>query len=41
LSDALNSEVKIKSTQGKNKIEISFKDEADLQRLYRAITESK
>ena len=41
LSDTLTTEVKIKSTNGKNKIEIAFKDEADLQRLYRKITEDK
>ena len=38
LKDALNTEVKVKSSQGKNKIEISFKDEADLERLFRIIT---
>lgn len=37
LRDSLDTEVKIKSVNGKNKIEITFKDEADLQRLYRAI----
>lgn len=37
LSDALAAEVKIKSSKGKNKIEISFKDEADLERLFRKI----
>lgn len=39
LTDTLSTEVKIKSLNGKNKIEISFKDEADLQRLYRAIAQ--
>lgn len=38
LRDTLETEVKIKSVQGKNKIEIAFKDEADLQRLYRMIS---
>ena len=37
LSDSLGTEVKIKSVQGKNKIEVSFKDEADLERLFRII----
>lgn len=37
LKDSLETDVKIKSVNGKNKIEISFKDEADLQRLYRSI----
>ena len=37
LKDSLDTEVKIRTTNGKNKIEIAFKDEADLQRLYRVI----
>ena len=37
LSDTLETEVKIKSVQGKNKIEVAFKDEADLERLFRKI----
>lgn len=37
LKDTLQTEVKIKSIKGKNKIEISFKDEADLERLFRLI----
>lgn len=37
LRDALQTDVRIRSTQGKNKIEISFKDEADLERLYRLL----
>lgn len=41
LRDTLETEVKIKSVQGKNKIEIAFKDEADLQRLYRVIANIK
>ena len=38
LGDALDAGVKIKSIKGKNKIEIEFKDEADLERLFRKIT---
>lgn len=37
LRDALQTDVRIKSSKGKNKIEISFKDEADLERLYRLL----
>ena len=37
LKDTLQTDVKIKSVKGKNKIEISFKDEADLERLFRII----
>lgn len=37
LKDTLKTDVKIKSVKGKNKIEISFKDEADLERLFRII----
>ncbi|HAM16240.1 MAG TPA: chromosome partitioning protein ParB [Eggerthellaceae bacterium] len=37
LKDTLETDVKIKSVKGQNKIEISFKDEADLERLYRKI----
>ena len=40
LTDTLNTTVKIKSSAGKNKIEIEFKDEADLERLFRFITNS-
>ena len=40
LSDTLETAVKIKSVKGGNKIEISFKDEAELQRLFRVITKS-
>ena len=40
LSDTLSTDVKIRSSQGKNKIEVSFKDEADLERLYRIIAKS-
>ncbi len=34
LREALNTNVKIRSSKGKNKIEIEFKDEEDLQRLF-------
>ena len=37
LRDVLQTEVRIKSVKGKNKIEIAFKDEADLERLFRII----
>lgn len=40
LKDTLATEVKIKSIKGKNKIEIDFKDEADLERLFRIISKS-
>ena len=40
LSDTFATTVKIKSVKGKNKIEIEFKDEADLERLFRAMTNS-
>lgn len=38
LRDVLQTDVRVKSSKGKNKIEITFNDEADLQRLYRLIT---
>ena len=38
LGDTLGTIVKIKSVKGKNKIEIDFKDETDLERLFRLIT---
>lgn len=38
LSEALDTEVRVRSTKDKNKIEIEFKDEADLERLYRMLT---
>lgn len=41
LSDTLGTEVKIKSAQGKNRIEVSFKDEADLERLFRIIAKGQ
>lgn len=37
LSDSLGTAVKIKSAKTGNRIEITFKDEAELQRLFRAI----
>ena len=37
LRDTLETDVKIKSSGGKNKIEIAFKDETDLERLFRTI----
>lgn len=40
LSDSLGTEVKIKSAQGRNKIEVAFKDEADLERLFRLIAKN-
>lgn len=39
LRDTLQTDVRVKSVKGKNKIEIAFKDEADLERLFRLITE--
>ena len=38
LQETLGTNVKVKSSKGKNKIEIEFKDEADLERLFRMIT---
>ncbi len=40
LRDTLGTNVKIKTVAGKNKIEIEFKDETDLERLFRLITNS-
>lgn len=37
LRDVLQTDVRVKSSKGKNKIEITFKDEADLERLFRLI----
>ena len=37
LKETLNTDVKVKSTKGKNKIEISFKDESDLERIFNMI----
>ena len=38
LRKLLDTQVKVKSVRGKNKIEIEFKDESDLQRIYEAMT---
>ena len=38
LKDTLGTAVKIRSVKGKNKIEIEFKDEADLERLFRIMS---
>ena len=38
LSETLSTPVKIKSVKGKNRIEIEFKDETDLERLFRMMT---
>lgn len=38
LKEILNTNVKIKSSKGKNKIEIEFKDEKDLERLFDEMT---
>ena len=37
LHDRLNTTVKVKTSQGRNRIEIEFKDEDDLQRLFTAM----
>ncbi len=37
LKDVLNTGVRVKSANGKNKIEIEFKDEEDLERLFKGI----
>ena len=41
LRETLKTPVKIRSSKGKNKIEIEFKDEKDLQRLFKKITGEK
>lgn len=41
LREVLHTNVKVKTVQGKNKIEIEFKDEEDLERLFREITDSE
>lgn len=41
LKTALNTNVKVKSVKGKNKIEIEFKDEEDLERLFKELTPSE
>ncbi len=40
LRDVLKTNVKVKSSQGKNKIEIEFKDEDDLERLFKDLIAS-
>jgi ParB family transcriptional regulator, chromosome partitioning protein len=40
LKDVLSTNVRVKSSNGKNKIEIEFKDEEDLERLFRGILAS-
>ena len=40
LKDVLDTPVKVKSVNGKNKIEIEFKDEEDLERLFKGILDS-
>lgn len=40
LRDVLGTNVRVRSANGKNKIEIEFKDEEDLQRLFEQITAS-
>ncbi len=37
LKESLNTNVRVKSAKGKNKIEIEFADEEDLQRLFKAL----
>lgn len=39
LRDFLGTGVKVKTSQGKNKIEIEFKDEEDLERIFKELTE--
>ncbi|MDO5117026.1 MAG: ParB/RepB/Spo0J family partition protein [Eggerthellaceae bacterium] len=39
LKNVLATPVRVKTVQGKNKIEIEFKDEADLERIYKLMTE--
>lgn len=38
LREALNTNVKVKTVQGRNKIEIEFQDETDLERLFEELT---
>jgi len=38
LKDLFETNVKIKSSKGKNKIEIEFKDDKELERLFREMT---
>ena len=41
LRDVLKRNVKVKSSKGKNKIEIEFKDERDLEKLFDALVPSE
>ena len=41
LRKAFGTNVRVKSSKGKNKIEIEFKDEADLERIFEEMTSSK
>lgn len=41
LKSFLGTNVKVKSSQGKNKIEIEFKDEEDLERIFKELTEKE
>ncbi len=41
LRQVFNTNVKVRSTRGKNKIEIEFKDEDDLQRILASMVESE
>ncbi len=38
MRDLFETNVRIKSSKGKNKIEIEFQDEAELERLFREMT---
>ena len=40
LREVLNTNVRVKSSKGKNKIEIEFKDESDLERLFEELIAS-
>ena len=40
LREVLNTNVRVKSSKGKNKIEIEFKDESDLERLFEELITS-
>ena len=41
LRKVFGTNVRVKSSKGKNKIEIEFKDEADLERIFEEMTSSK
>lgn len=40
LREQLSTNVRVKTVQGKNKIEIEFKDETDLERIFKQLTEA-